>query len=700
MLMTAPFNDERVTTAQRAKLAYIYVRQSSVSQVRQHQESTELQYRLVDRAVALGWPAERIHVIDEDLGKSGAGGAERHGFQKLIAEIGLGNAGLVVSLDASRLARNNRDWHQLLELCSVFGVLIADGERLYDPRVYHDRLLLGLSGIMSEAELHQIRVRLHQGERQKAARGELRLPVPAGLALDRTGAIILNPDEEVRARVELVFAKFRELHTARAVMRFLRAHGLPLPVRPLLGPGPHDVVWREADCARVRSILQNPAYAGAYVYGRRRAEPSRRRPGAGPATVKVAIEDWPVCLRAAHPGYISWEEYMANQRRLADNANRYEAGHPGAPRKGVALLQGVAICGRCSRRMSLRYTGPDGDYPVYCCRVDRDQRSAASCQEVRALPIDALVEGALLDALAPDQIAIALAAVGQLEEETRQLERQWALRRERARYEAERARRQYDAVEPENRLVARSLERAWEEKLRAVEAIDQEHARWRAEEPLALEDEDRAALQALGENLPQIWRAPTTTAMDRKRILRFVIREVIIDQSRLPGRVWLKIVWQTGATSEHALLRRVRAYRDTADLDGLRRRIADLNANGTMDKEVAKVLNQEGFLTTRGGPFTGGNVSVLRNRWGIPTVKINGIDANPPRWADGRWSVQGAAIALGVRPHTIFHYLARGLLVGHQLAKGQPWQIDLSPEQIDRLRAHVQRMRRSRKEAS
>ena len=700
MLMTAPFDDERVTTAQRAKLAYIYVRQSSVNQVRQHQESTELQYRLVDRAAALGWPEERIQVIDEDLGKSGAGGAERHGFQKLIAEIGLGNAGLVVSLDASRLARNNRDWHQLLELCSVFGVLIADGERLYDPRAYHDRLLLGLSGIMSEAELHQIRVRLHQGERQKAARGELRLPVPAGLALDRAGAIILNPDEEVRARIELVFVKFQELHTARAVMRFLRAHGLPLPVRPLLGPSPHGVVWREADSARVRSILQNPAYAGAYVYGRRRVEPSRRRPGAGPATVKVAIKDWPVCLRAAHPGYISWEEYMANQRRLAGNANRYEAGHIGAPRKGVALLQGVALCGRCGRRMSLRYTGPDGDYPVYCCRFDRDQRSAALCQEARALPIDALVEGALLDALAPDQIAIALAAVGQLEEETRQLERQWALRRERARYEAERARRQYDAVEPENRLVARSLERAWEEKLRAVEAIDQEHARWRAEEPLALEDEDRAALQALGENLPQIWRAPTTTAMDRKRILRFVIREVVIDQSRLPGRVWLKIVWQTGATSEHALVRRVRAYRDTADLDGLRRRIAALNAAGAMDKEVATVLNQEGFLTARGGAFTGGNVWALRDRWSIPTVKINGVEANPPRWADGRWSVQGAATALGVTPQTIFDYLARGLLVGHQLAKGQPWQIDLSDEQIDRLRAHVQRMRRSRKEAS
>ncbi len=343
MLMVSNVADERLTTTHRAKLAYIYVRQSSVHQVRQHQESTELQYRLVDRAVRLGWPHERVQVIDEDLGKSGAGGVERQGFQKLIAEIGLGNAGLVISLDASRLARNNRDWHQLLELCSVFGVLIADGERLYDPRAYHDRLLLGLSGIMSEAELHQIQIRLHQGERQKAARGELRLPLPAGLALDRAGSIVLNPDEEVQARLELVLTKFRELQSARAVMRFFRAAGLKLPVRPVLGPSPHEVAWREADSARVRSILQNPAYAGAYVYGRRQRDPSRCRPGSLRGTVKIPIADWAVCLQAAHPGYIGWEEFMANQRRLTDNTNRYEAGHTGAPRRGAALLQGIRM---------------------------------------------------------------------------------------------------------------------------------------------------------------------------------------------------------------------------------------------------------------------------------------------------------------------------------------------------------------------
>src|SRR5271167_4776282 len=342
--------DERLTPARRAKLAYIYVRQSSVTQVKHHQESTELQYRLVDRAVDLGWPRERVQVIEEELGKWGAGHADRQGFQTLIAEVGLGKAGLVLSLDASRLARNNRDWHQLLELCSLFGVLIADGERLYDPAAYHDRLLLGLSGIMSEAELHQIKIRLHQGERQKAARGELRLPLPAGLTHGRDGSVTLNPDEEVQERLRLVFIKFRELRSAKAVMRYLRRGNILLPVRPLHGPAPHDVVWRAADSARVIHILKNPAYAGAYVYGRRRPDPLRRQPGSERiGTVAVAPEDWSICLKDAHPAYVDWDEFMANRRQLVDNLNRYDTGRPGVPRKGSALLQGIVSCGRCAR---------------------------------------------------------------------------------------------------------------------------------------------------------------------------------------------------------------------------------------------------------------------------------------------------------------------------------------------------------------
>jgi hypothetical protein len=366
----------------------------------------------------------------------------------------------VLSLDASRLARNNRDWHQLLELCSLFGVLLADGERLFDPATYHDRLLLGLSGIMSEAELHQIRTRLHQGERQKAARGELRLPLPAGLCQARGGGTSLNPDEEVQARLGLVFRKFRELGSAHAVARFLKGAGLPLPVRPVRGPAPHEVVWRPANGPRVLQVLRNPAYAGAYVYGRHRQEPRRRNPHTGRSgTVQVPMAEWPVCLPGAHPGYVRWEEFMANQDRLAANVASFATGRPGAPRRGPALLQGIAVCGRCARRMSLGYSGVRGEFPVYRCVADRHADGGPGCQEVRAGAVDVAVGAALAAALEPDTVAIALMAAGEIEAEARQLERQWALKRERARYEAERARRQYDAVEPENRLVARSLER-------------------------------------------------------------------------------------------------------------------------------------------------------------------------------------------------------------------------------------------------
>ena len=695
MLTKPDERSEQVTTAHRAKLAYVYVRQSSAGQVRQHRESTELQYRLVDRAGSLGWPRERIAVIDDDLGKSGASSAGRQGFQRLIAEIGLGKAGLVLSLDASRLARNNRDWHQLLELCSVFGVLLADGERLYDPGAHHDRLLLGLSGLMSEAELHQIRLRLHQGERQKAARGDLRLPLPAGLAYGRGGEIILNPDEEVQARLRLVFGTFQALQSAKAVMRDLRRHGLALPVRPLRGPAPHEIVWVPADSARVLHILQNPAYAGTYAYGRHRQDPLRRRHGATrAATVRVPVEQWPVCLRDAHPGYIGWEEFMANQRRLAGNVASRAAARPGAPRRGWALLQGIVICGRCGRRMALRYSGRHGDYPLYQCTSDQFQDGSPRCQEVRALPVDATVERLLLEALAPDQIALAVAAMGQLDEEARLLEKQWALKRERARYEAERARRQYDAVEPENRLVARSLERVWEERLRQVEAVEQAYEAWHPEQGAPPGEADRADVLALAGDLPRVWR--TAGAAERKRILRLVIRDVALDQKREQGMVWLRITWQTGATSEHRLQRKVRSYADCAGPDRLERRVRELNTAGKMDHEIAAILNAEGIMSARGTPFLHGTIHLLRKRWGIPTVKINGTDANPPRWPDGSYSIQGAAAAIGITAQAVFDWLRKGRLRGRQLVKGQPWQISLTDVQISNLQQRVRRTSRSK----
>lgn len=702
-MMSATLDGEdRVTTTHRAKLAYVYVRQSTAGQVRQHQESTELQYRLADRAVLLGWPRDRVRVIDEDLGRSGARSDGRQGFQRLIAEIGLGKAGLVLSLDASRLARNNRDWYQLLELCSLFGVLLADGERLYDPNAYHDRMLLGLSGIMSEAELHQITIRLHRGELQKAARGELRLPLPAGLSQDRGGDVILNPDEEIQARIGLVFTKFRELGSAKAIVRYLRMEMLTLPVRPLRGPFPHEVLWQQANSTRVLNILNNPGYAGAYVYGQRRQDPTHRNPVTGRCgTTAVPLQDWAVCLHDAHPGYISWEEFMANRKRLLDNVNRYGSGHQGVARKGRALLQGIAVCGRCGRRMGLGYSGPHGEYPVYRCAADKMENAGGpGCQEVRALGVDEEIEHQVLAALEPDKVALALAALGELEEEASLLERQWSLKRERAHFEAERARRQFDAVEPENRLVARSLERTWEEKLRALEQVEQDHEHWRREQPLSLDDADRSAILALGEDLPRVWFAPTTTAAERKRIVRLVIQEVVMDQKRKAGHVYIRILWQTGAVSEHWLRRRVQGYDDYADLDRLEQRVRALNAVGGMDGEIATTLNNEGFVTAHGTAFDHGLVHLLRKRWNIPTVKINGVEPNPARWPDGSYSIQGAAEALGITTQTVFKWLKRGWLSGHQLVKGMPWQIMIEDSQLPELRALAERNRPSKRKAS
>lgn len=694
----------KATASHRAKLACIYIRQSSLSQVAHHAESTEMQYRLMERALGLGWPRDRIRILDEDLGKSATSADDRPGFQQLIAEIGLGRVGLVLSLDASRLARNCSDWHRLIELCALFGALIADGEQLFDPRQYHDRLVLGLSGMMSEAELHQLKIRLHAGEQQKAERGELRVGLPVGLERQRDGSLILNPDDEIQARLRLVFAKFDELGTARAVMRYLCRHDLPLPTRPRCGPEPHDVVWQKANAQRVIAILHNPAYAGAYVYGRSTFDPAKRRVGhPGSGLVHRPLGQWPVCLQGVYPGYLSWEHYLANQERMLNNQNRYEHNHHGAPRQGQALLQGIVLCARCGNRMSLRYSGPQGEYPAYRCTRAYHEFNAPRCQEVRALALDAEVERQLLEALAPDRLAVALSAMEQIEQESAALRHQWQLRLERARYEAERARRQFNAVEPENRLVARNLERQWEDKLRTAEELQHAHQRWAQHHDDACTEADRAAILALGKDLPKVWKAPTTTAGDRKRLLRLVIQSVVVDARREAGRLWYRINWQTGATTEQWLTRHVQSYAEYPRLKELQERLHALNAEGKMDEQIAAELNAGGLITARGQRFSGALVWLLRHQWQIPTVKENGKEHNPACWPDGSYSIEGAADRIGVTVGTIHKWVRAGRIEGRQRQWGMPWKLSLNDDDIIALKEYVQRVRRvkrSKTEAS
>jgi hypothetical protein len=515
------------------------------------------------------------------------------------------------------------------------------------------------------------------------------------LARARTGETILHPDEQVQKRLEFVFRKFAELQSAKAVMRELRQHDLPLPVRPLRGPAPHDIQWVPATSARVLQVLHNPTYAGAYVYGRRQADPLRRRAGqAHAATVRLPVDRWPVCLKDAHPGYISWEEFMGNQARLLNNAARRKPDQPGAPRKGQALLQGIAICGRCARHMSLHYSGPKGEYPVYLCASDQGDNGGPRCQQVRAMSVDRHIEEVLLGALTPEQIRIAVEAVGALESQAKLLDQQWRLKCERARYEVERARRQYDEVEPENRLVARSLEHAWEQKLRQQEAVDQAYQAWQREQAGPLSADERAEVLRLAKDFSRVWKV--ANAIERKRIVRLVIRDVTLNQSRDSGVVSIRIAWQTGATSEHEVQRCVQSYEVCVSTPVLEWRIRELAKAGKFDREIAAALNAEGIMSARGVPFQSNNVHLLRKRFGVPTAKINGVDDNPARWPDGSYSVQGVAAALGITTQTVFKWLQRGRLYGTQLTVGQPWKIKLSTEKIRALKSQVRRISRSK----
>jgi DNA invertase Pin-like site-specific DNA recombinase len=692
MSLPAATATDKIHGRHRDRLAVVYVRQSTLQQVGRHPESTRLQYALAERAQRLGWARERVVVIDDDLGRSGTSAEVRPGFQRLVAEVGLGRVGLVLGAEVSRLARSCRDWHQLLEICALFDTLIADGDGVLDPAAYNDRLLLGLKGTMSEAELHILKGRMQAGRDAKARRGELSFNLPRGYVRRPSGEVALDPDEQAQAVVRLVFDLFDQRRTINGVLVHLVAHDVRLPNRLRGGPAKGELVWRRPNRHTLGEMLTNPAYAGAYAYGRRAIDPRRRRPGY-PGSGRIKREPGAmVLLRDRWPAYISWQDHERDCAQVTANRAR----HTGVPRGGPSLLAGLLVCGRCGRRMATFYP-QGGHYLRYGCGREAVDYGAAACQSLSGRCLDALVGGLIVQALAPAAVEASLQLAEDVELERTALQRQWRQRLERARYEAERARRQYDAVEPENRLVARSLERAWEERLRTVEQVEEEYECWRREQPLALDAAERAEILAVGEDIAAVWFAPTTAPGERKRIVRLVIQEVVLDQKRVAGQVCIRIVWQTGAVSEHRLRRRVQGYDDHADLDQLEQRVRTLNAEGRMDGEVAEVLNAEGFVSAHGTAFDHGLVHLLRKRWDIPTVKINGVEPNPARWPDGSYSVQGAAQALGITVQTVFKWLKRGWLSGHQLARGMPWQVTLEDARLPELRALAQRNRPSRR---
>jgi DNA invertase Pin-like site-specific DNA recombinase len=519
--------ESKVTSQHLQRDAYLYVRQSTLRQVIENSESTQRQYALRDRAVALGWPLQRIHVLDSDLGKSGVRSASRDGFQKLVSEVALGKAGLVMGLEVSRLARNCADWHRLIELCSLAGALILDEDGVYDPANFNDRLLLGLKGTMSEAELHFLKARMRGGLINKARRGQLEMRPPVGLVYRDDGVLILDPDADVRAAMYLVFETFDQTGSAMQVVKLFREQGVLFPRRIQRGLGKGDLHWVQAEHSRILQVLHNPRYAGAFVYGRVR---TRLLPNGKQSTTTVPRSEWQFVIPGLHAGYINWEQFEINQKRLAENALGFGRARKAGPvREGPALLQGRVLCGVCGERMGVHYSlAHRRSVPTYICQEASLRRAEKVCQRVPGSVVDQAISNLLLELMQPMTLEIALAVQLQVEERMVEID---ALRQrhvERAQYEAELARRRYLKVDPDNRLVADSLEAEWNDKLRSLVEAQEQYEQQSQKQRLLLDSQTREQLLSLTADFPRIWNDPRVEPRERKRILRLLIEDVTL----------------------------------------------------------------------------------------------------------------------------------------------------------------------------
>lgn len=669
----------KITAAHLRRTAYVYLRQSSATQVEHNRESTRAQYALAAKVTELGWPQHQIVVIDEDLGLSGSGAVERAGFAKLTTEVALGHAGIVLGIEVSRLARNNADWHRLIELCGLTDTLIGDADGIYHPAMFNDRLLLGLKGAMSEAELHILRARLNGGIRNKAARGELRRGLPIGFVWgEADGEVRFHPDEAVCTAVRTIFTRFAELGSARGVWLALCSEGLKFPWQHHYGA---PIRWIDPSYHAVHHVLSNPVYAGAYVYGKTRHELVLDGTGQRKKrTRKLAPEQWQVSIRDHHQGYIDWDTYENNRARMSSNTRPrpHQAGS-GAVREGSALLQGIAVCGHCGRKLRTHYTGRTASAGYHCSGKQLVEGRGCYCLSIGAMQIDEAVTRAVLEALAPSGIEAALAAAERIEAGRDAMLKQWRQAVERAAYEAQRAERRYRAVDAENRLVARGMETEWEQRLRDLEGAKAELVRREQRQPKSLSAAERQRLLELGADLPAVWLAPTTAPRDKKELLRAILEEVIIAVQKQDCHAQLTLRWCGGAVTEIALdLPRqrqatVRTDEDTTDL--LRRLAAHYP-----DSVIAGILNRQGRLTAYGHRFTASRVSSLRTHWEIPCYK------RPPVKPEGELlTIKKAAEELGVATSTVHRWLDDGIIQGEQVTPGAPWRIRIT----DALRSRV-----------
>ncbi len=626
-------------------------------------------------------------------GRSGASAEGRPGFQRLVAEVGLDHIGIVLGIEISRLARSSRDWYQLLEVCALFSTLIGDGDGLYDPQTYNDQLLLGLKGTMSEAELPILKQRLLEGKRAKARRGELKTLLPMGYIRDPAGSVIQDPDAQARGVIETIFAQFARRGTINGVLRYLVDHQLELPYRMVSGPQTGQLQWRRPNRATLSNLLHNPTYAGAYVSGRRPTDPRRRQPGC-PSTGRTVAgpEHWEVLLKGRLPAYISWAQYESNLRQLA--ANQTRAG--GVVRQGPSLLSGRLVCGCCGLSMASEYTN-NGTGLRYVCSREAVDYGAPLCQSLSGAALDDLITHLVLEALEPVALEISLQVAEDLEGERARHHAQWQQRLERAHYDAERAERQYQAVEPEHRLVARTLEQQWEEALSTEARLQADDQRFQASEPRTLSEDERTRIRQLAADIPALWRAPSTTPAERQAIVRQLIERVIVTVIDDSERVGVEVHGIGGYRTRTHLVRPVARLEQLSYYPELVARVLALHEAGLRCPQIATQLNAEGWRPAkRRVTFNGPMVANLLAHQGVPAGVSHSRPAPRPERDPNEWALPELARTLDMPSVTLFSWLRKGWLQARQVPRAgqQQWLIWADAAELARLRARRQAPRR------
>ena len=661
------------------RLAIVYIRQSSPQQVLENRESRERQYALAQLAQRLGWPAERVVIIDEDQARSGRWADNRSGYQRLMTEVALSHVGIVLGLEHSRVSRSNAEWHRLIDVCGIFHTLLCDQDGVYDALDSNDRLLLGMKSAICEYELITMRNRLLRGSRNKAERGELFLAVPLGYLKTPTGEVIQEPDEQARGMIQFVFEKFEELGSAYAVFRHLVVHDLRLGFRRQRGGRIGELEWRPPSHARILSILRHPIYAGAYAYGMHRAgtkDPATGRAEGGKWFVPP--EEMAVLLPDRLPAYITWDRYRANLERLEQNRSLHDT--RGVPRRGEALLPGLVVCGRCGHHMTTRYKA-DKKPSYYCgeyCRLALDE----PCGCIAAATLDDLVAREVRRALEPAALDLSLRAIEGAERERKRLHDQWRQTRERVRQDVERAERQYRAVEPENRLVARTLEGRWEEALKKQRQVEEDYHRFLARLPATLSEADRQRIRSLSTSIAALWHAPGTTASDRKQIVRCVAERVIVVADRATELNEVTIVWHGGVTTHHQVARPVGRYEQLKDFRRLTDRIKQLHQEGLHLAKIAARLNSEGFVPPRRrGAFTAGTIGSL-----VRDLGLVGELFRDDLVGQDEWWIPDLARELGVIAQKVHYWVKQGWVHSRRTPSGKHLIVWADEDEIRRLR--------------